>query len=252
MEFYDNLAEEYHLIFEDWNNAVLWQGEVLDQFIRSKLSHSKMNISLLDCSCGIGTQAIGLAKIGYKVTATDLSPVSIARAKKEAETSNVDISFGVADFRSLENDVNGVFNVVLSADNAISHLLRDEDLLLAAQNMFSKLNDDGVFLVTLKDYDQLIREKPTATQPRIFDKGNRIVFQIWDWYNDTKIYTLHHFIMQKINGEWRTKQNKTKYRALLRSELSEVLSNVGFSEIEWYMPEESGYYQPFVSARKKT
>jgi glycine/sarcosine N-methyltransferase len=232
MDFYDNLAEEYHLIFDDWNNAILWQGEVLNQFIRSKLPHSNMNISLLDCSCGIGTQAIGLAK-------------------KEAESSNVEINFEVADFRSLETDVYGDFNVVLSADNAISHLLSDEDVLLAAQNMYSKLKDEGVFLGTLKDYDELIREKPTATQPRIFDNGKRIVFQLWDWYDDTKIYALNHFIIQETNGEWKTKHNKTKYRALLRREFSEVLSKVGFSGIEWYMPEESGYYQPFVLALKK-
>jgi glycine/sarcosine N-methyltransferase len=55
LDFYDDLAEAYHLIFVDWNQAVLWQGELLSKIIRSKLtSPSKTGISLLDCSCGIG------------------------------------------------------------------------------------------------------------------------------------------------------------------------------------------------------
>jgi len=40
---------------------------------------------ILDCACGIGTQAIGLAALGYCVTASDLSEGALAEAKKRAE-----------------------------------------------------------------------------------------------------------------------------------------------------------------------
>lgn len=140
LDFYNDLTEDYHLIFVDWHHAISWQGEVLSKFIHSKLeSFSKEGASLLDCSCGIGTQAIGLANHGFKVTGTDLSPVSIARATKEAESFGVEINFGVADFRSLEKDDSGVYDVVLSADNAVPHLLTDKDLYLAVSNMYSKV-----------------------------------------------------------------------------------------------------------------
>ncbi|HSD81583.1 MAG TPA: methyltransferase domain-containing protein [Solirubrobacteraceae bacterium] len=39
---------------------------------------------MLDASCGIGTQAIGLARAGFTVTATDISPVSVERCAREA------------------------------------------------------------------------------------------------------------------------------------------------------------------------
>ncbi|UVI33498.1 class I SAM-dependent DNA methyltransferase [Paenibacillus spongiae] len=251
LDFYDDLAETYHLIFVDWNHAISWQGEVLSKIIHSKLaSPDKVDASLLDCSCGIGTQAIGLANHGFKITATDLSPVSIERATKEAVSFGVEISFGVADFRSLEKEVSGVFDVVLSADNAVPHLLTDEDLYLAVINMYSKVKDDGVLLITMRDYDELVKEKPRATEPRIFDKGKRIVFQVWDWADDAKTYQTNHFLIQEINGQWITKHNKTRYRALLRDEFSHILRTVGFSDIEWIMPSESGYYQPIVTARK--
>jgi len=206
----------------------------------------------LDCSCGIGTQAIGLAKEGFKVTATDVSPVSIVRARKEAESRDAEIHFGVADFRSLAQDISGVFDVVLSADNAIPHLLTDEDIELASRNMYSKLNHDGVLLITIRDYDDLVKVKQEVTAPSVFDGGKRIVFQVWEWAEDAATYATNHFIVQEIDGAWITKHSKTRYRALLRQELGRILSTVGFVEIEWHMPEASGFYQPIVTARKKS
>jgi len=39
--------------------------------------------SILDCGCGIGTSSYLLAKEGFKVTATDISPLFISEAKKK-------------------------------------------------------------------------------------------------------------------------------------------------------------------------
>nr|WP_306812948.1 class I SAM-dependent methyltransferase [Paenibacillus soyae] len=250
--FYDGLADDYHLIFADWHHTVSWQGEVLSSFIHSKLaSLGKEGASLLDCSCGIGTQAIGLAAHGFQVTGTDLSPAAIERAAKEAQAFGVEISFGVADFRTLAKDVSGVYDVVLSADNAIPHLLTDEDLYLAVNNLYAKVKPGGLLLLTIRDYNELAEEKPKATEPRIFDNGKRIVFQVWDWADDAKTYQTNHFVIQETNGQWITKHNQTRYRALLREELTPILSRAGFTDIEWSMPSESGYYQPIVTARKK-
>ncbi|CAG7600024.1 tRNA 5-carboxymethoxyuridine methyltransferase [Paenibacillus solanacearum] len=247
------MADKYHLIFVDWNHAIAWQGDVLDRFLQSILpGREQGHITMLDCSCGIGTQAIGLAQRGYQVTATDISPVSVERARQEAAARGLKVNFGVADFRSLEQTVSGVFDVVLSADNAIPHLLTDEDYHAAASNLYSKVRDGGLVLITIRDYDELTKAKPKATEPRVFDHGKRIVFQVWDWDDDGTTYETHHFIVQEIEGEWRTQHHATRYRALLREELSRILTAAGFSDVEWHMPEQSGYYQPLVVARKKT
>lgn len=138
-EFYNGFAEDYHLIFADWDSAIDRQSMVLNELIQGNLSDSSNSqLSLLDCSCGIGTQAIGLARRGYAVTATDISPDSIQRAKRESESRGIKIAFGVADFRKLKSDVPGEFDVVLSADNATPHLQSDNDLHLAGQNMYKR------------------------------------------------------------------------------------------------------------------
>jgi len=140
-EVYDRLADEYHLIFGNWDEAVKWQGEVLDTLLRSVTG--RRSLSILDCSCGIGTQAIGLALLGHRLTATDLSPRSIERAREEAERFGVEITFGTADFRALEEVVEGVFDVVISFDNALAHMMSRDDLLSAALSIRSKVREGG-------------------------------------------------------------------------------------------------------------
>jgi hypothetical protein len=56
--FYDQLVADYHLIYADWDAGMARQGEALDAVIRSELGTGRA--SILDCSCGIGTQAIAL------------------------------------------------------------------------------------------------------------------------------------------------------------------------------------------------
>lgn len=251
MKFYDDLSEDYHLIYSNWDCAIVRQSKILDQLIKDNLPHLKnSSISLLDCSCGIGTQAIGLAKMGYRVTATDLSPASIKRAERESESRGVEITFGVADFRSLKEDVSGEFDVVISVDNAIPHLQSDDDLQLAGQSMYSKLRQDGLLFISIRDYDALLHDKPQATQPNVFDNGKLITFQVWDWHDDSKTYTVNQFMIQSIKDRWETKHFSANYRALKRQELSTILISCGFTDVRWHMPEESGLYQPMVTARK--
>lgn len=118
-------------------------------------------------------------------------------------------------------------------------------------NMYSKVKNNGILLITIRDYNELVKEKPRVTEPRVFEKGKRIVFQVWDWSDDAKTYQTNHFLIQEINGQWITKHHKTRYRAILREDFNHILSTAGCVDIEWFMPSEPGYYQPIVTARKK-
>jgi 2-polyprenyl-3-methyl-5-hydroxy-6-metoxy-1,4-benzoquinol methylase len=114
--FYDDLAGDYHLFFDDWRTSVLWQGEVLDKVIQGQLGRG--GLSVLDCACGIGTQAIGLAGRGYRVHTTDISPTAVERAGKESVSFGVPLTTATADLRTLASQVPGAFDVVLACDNA--------------------------------------------------------------------------------------------------------------------------------------
>ena len=271
-QFYDELANEYDLIFADWKQEVRRQSEVLDAFIRSQAGGQAR--SVLDCACGIGTQAIALAMRGYKVHATDFSASSVERAKKEAAFFGMSITFGVADWLTLDTTINDVFDIVVCMDNALSHLLDDGDLRVAASQMRARLRPGGLMIASIRDYDSLLSNDsagnsqvtpglpgvagkqgaglPRSTLPRVSEdpSGRRITFQVWDWADDSRSYAVNQFFMRESTAGWGVTHYVSRFRALMRDELSDTLRSAEFSDVRWHMPAESGFYQPVVTARK--
>jgi glycine/sarcosine N-methyltransferase len=249
--FYDDLASDYHLIFADWDRGVAWQADVLNRLIVAELGAEP--VSVLDCACGIGTQAIGLALRGHRVHATDISPALVERARREAERLGAPLTCDVADLRSLALQVDGLFDVVLAFDNALPHLLSASEVERAVENMASRVRPDGLLMASIRDYDRILAEPPPGEVPRVLGDettGQRIVFQLWDWLPDGLIYDLRLFILRHEAGAWQTREFTTRYRALRRDELTEALIGAGLTRIRWLMPHESGYYQPVVLSCK--
>ena len=88
--------------------------------------------SVVDVGCGTGVVAVTAAQVGAKVSASDLTPELIARAKENSIISGFEIDFQIADVEQLPYD-NDKFDIVLSqfghmfaprADIAISEMLR--------------------------------------------------------------------------------------------------------------------------------
>ena len=57
--FYDNLATQYDKLFLDWQATTQEQAVILNRIFATNGFDKSAHI--LDCACGIGTQAIGLA-----------------------------------------------------------------------------------------------------------------------------------------------------------------------------------------------
>ena len=80
--YYDKLAPCYKYIYPDWERSAEYQAAALDEVIREYFGDQVSTV--LDAACGIGTQSIGLAKLGSRVTGCDLSPGAIQIANQEA------------------------------------------------------------------------------------------------------------------------------------------------------------------------
>ncbi len=246
-DFYDDLAEDYHLIFADWNATIARQAEVITGLLRAE--HGLLSGRVLDASCGIGTQALGLAAREFEVTASDISAVSVRRCAREAASRGLSITTAVADVRVLDVPNAGEFDVALSFDNALPHLLDDDALTTACVALRRVLRPGGVLLASIRDYDAIVQQRPSGDPPRSFptELGERISFQVWDWLSQDR-YTLRHFTMQSSGGDWAVLERRTAYRALTRPVLSSALAAAGFKNIVWQMPDQTGFYQPIVSA----
>jgi glycine/sarcosine N-methyltransferase len=252
-EFYDRLSPEYrHNMGWDWEAVMREEGIQLDRIIEKQLRRPGP-YTLLDCSCGIGTQAIGLALQGHRVHATDLSTVSIDCARQEAADLGAAMTFGVADYRSLGEAVADTFDVVLTCDNSIAHCLKDEDLDAALTSMKAMLNSGGLLLISLRDYAALVVDKPRFNNEHVQDRpdGRRVVFQLWDWASTGDRYRNHQFLIRETDGGYEAKHFETELRALLKDEIMAAVENAGYADCRWHTPDESGYYQPIVTARNQ-
>ncbi|MFJ3339494.1 class I SAM-dependent methyltransferase [Streptomyces sp. NPDC086766] len=244
--FYDELADDYHLIYADWDASIRRQGSALDGLMGQDIA------SVLDCSCGIGTQAIGLALRGHRVTGTDLSARAVARASREAAHRKVTLGTAVADMRRLPFP-DGRFDTVVCGDNALPHLLTEQDVHGALAEMRRVLRPAGLLLLSTRPYDDLLRNRPTSAPPQVHqpaDRGERTVtFQLWHWHEDGEHYDMEHFQLLPIGGEWRVKVRRTVYWALGRDRLTGLVADAGFVDPEWRMPHETGFFQPLLMAR---
>ena len=247
LSFYELLADHFHLIFDDWDKSIERQARILNPLLAAQGCGHPLKV--LDCACGIGTQALGFATFGHRVVASDLSRAAVNRARREAESRGLNISFQVSDMTSLKEIADRDFDVVAALDNALPHLTSNQ-LVCAIKAVGSKLKSNGLFLASIRDYDALILQRPTIQQPAFYgtDGKRRIVHQVWDWIDQTR-YTLHLFITTQSDQAWTSRHFVSEYRALQRSELSKVLQSAGFQDVRWLMPQESGFYQPLVLAR---
>lgn len=245
--FYDNIASQYDKLFFDWDETTKEQSAILS----SIFSENGFNYSaeILDCACGIGTQAIGLATLGYKVTASDISSAEIKEAKKRAEKRGLKICFKKADFCNLSQVFTKQFDVVIAMDNALPHMLTDISLENAIKSIVSQIRQGGIFVASIRDYDSLLKDKPPYSPPYIHktNKGQRVSFQTWDWNEEN--YRLVQYIIED-NEVLNISKFECEYRATRREELTDFLLKNGCSEVVWKFPDETGFYQPIVIAKK--
>ena len=244
--FYDNLASQYDKLFADWQATTKEQAILLDMLFCEQ--GFDRNARILDCACGIGTQSIGLANLGYPVTASDISRAELEEAKKRAAQNDANIRFEQADFCALSETFQEEFDIVIAMDNALPHMLTKSALEKAVKSITGQVKSGGIFVASIRDYDTLLTTKPTYSPPYIHktDRGQRVSFQTWNWEDER--YKLTQYIIEDQESLQISKFD-CEYRAVTRAELTELLVASGCSCIQWKFPEETGFYQPIVIVR---
>jgi SAM-dependent methyltransferase len=78
---------------------------------------------LLDVGCGLGDNAVYLARNGHTVTGLDISPTALITAEQRAKDAGVDVTFAVADSTKLDGYTDAFDTVI---DSGLFHSLDDE------------------------------------------------------------------------------------------------------------------------------
>lgn len=78
---------------------------------------------VLDIGCGLGDNAVFLARHGFSVTGLDISPTALRTAERRARDAGVSVTFAVADATRLEG-YRDAFDTVI--DSGMFHCLDDD------------------------------------------------------------------------------------------------------------------------------
>jgi ubiquinone/menaquinone biosynthesis C-methylase UbiE len=127
-----------------WRNVA---DELLPMAMKWKAENFK---KILDLGCGIGRHAIYLAKIGFSVSAFDLSEDGLAQLKKDAQRENLNIDIKLGDMLTLPYET-GYFDCLL-AFHSIYHT-DYAGLVTVLSEMRRVTKKDGQIFVTFNSKD---------------------------------------------------------------------------------------------------
>lgn len=244
-DFYDALTPYYHLIYGNWDEAIENQATKLDSIIRDVWGEESHR--LLDVACGIGTQALGLARLYYDVTASDISPKQVERAQAEANARELAIQFSVADMLDADAQHPGMFNVVLACDNALLHLMSEHEVHRAFQQFFACTEPGGGCLVSVAEPEAISEPQLQPCAVRIVD-GVRWVFgQVWEPRSDGYDVTLY-VIQDKGDDQCSTVALRSTQYAVSIDRLMELMADAGFQDVQRI---DDRYFQPVITGTRK-
>ena len=158
--YYDELTSAYD--YERWLDAL----ECL------ALDHGLSGRRLLDVGCGTGKSFVPLAARGYEVTACDLSPAMVARARAKAPDGARVL---VADMRRLPPTL-GAFDLVSCLDDTINYLLSVRDLVDCFESVSALLDPEGLFVFDVNTL--LVYRSGQLQDPRHDGSGSRFRWHV--------------------------------------------------------------------------
>jgi SAM-dependent methyltransferase len=245
--FYNELADDYALIYADWEASLKLQAQDLDAVFRAYGDGPVKTV--LDAACGIGTQAIGLAELGYQVTASDISQASIDRAAAETQRRGLKVEYTRADMRSVDDSVEARYDAVIACDNAVPHLLTDADLLAAFQAFYRCLRPGGLVAISTRDYSDMPREGHRIYPRRVHTQGRRkiILFDVWAFDGDHYDLTLYRV---DDPGEGHPKVRAVRggrYYCVPLDQLQSLMGQAGFVDVSLL---QDAYFQPLIVGRR--
>jgi SAM-dependent methyltransferase len=120
-----------------------------------RMLNLKPKARILDLCCGYGRHAIELAERGFRVTGYDLSDLFLRKAKETSRALGLKVQFKKGDMRRLPFE--GHFDAVVNMFTSFGYFDKESDDLKALKGVCKALKSKGLFLLDLKNREQLIR-----------------------------------------------------------------------------------------------
>ena len=152
--FDKDYSSYYDLIYSDKNYTT--ETLLISNWIKkySKIIDSK----LLDASCGTGSHAVELAKLGYQVEGSDLSEGMLLMAREKAVKNNVQLTLKHGEMQNIHYD--NKFGTIISLFDSVNYLNSLDELDKFIANSYKALRKGGLLIFQFWNGIAVINSRP--------------------------------------------------------------------------------------------
>jgi SAM-dependent methyltransferase len=237
-EQYEKIAFIYDLL-ADGDDGMIWFKHHIEELLSKIPAHA----SVLDCACGTGNHAIWLAKQGYRVSASDISPAMIAEARKKSRREGMDIKFFQSSWEELPLKSDQRFDLVVCPGNSLSHL-HDLAMLERSFVAFRQILKAGApFFFDIRNWEKTYEENSLVAQEFRVESSNGIIevkyrYDIRGWNEKGQM-----FVDLRKPGEKEYKTYTFDFLPVSFKKYHETFIKAGFEHTErGFFPGKDYYY----------
>lgn len=221
---YDKEAESYDAFNEK-------HSTIINQTIEKILSHYNAT-TVLDLTCGTGSQVFWLTRRGFTVVGSDINAKMLKVAQEKAKEEKLEISFIKGDMRTLQV---GEFDAVITIFNSIGHLTK-ADFEKTLQNIRGNLKKDGLYIFDIANLTYFLKDNNitdltvdwlTTTDDTQF---RDIQYSIISNDGILALYTIS--IVQKGSDNPKISKSVKTLQIYTADQLKELLNKNGFKVLE--------------------
>lgn len=181
---------------------------------------------VLDLCCGIGRHSVEFARLGFRVTAVDLTASFLAQAREGAKREKVQVDFVQSDMRDFVRP--GAFDAAVNLVTSFGYFEEQADDLKAARNLYESLKPGARLVVEMMGKEILAR-KFVPRRWEVAPDGTLLLMEHrlrsgWEWMEDRCI----------LIKEATRRELNFSYRVYSAAELGAVLRRGGFKAVEFF------------------
>jgi len=222
---YDKESRTYDL-FNDKNSLTI--NKTLQNFLK------KQNVkSVLDLSCGTGSQVFWLSQKGFEVTGVDINKKMLKIARSKAKSLSKKIQFIEGDMRGRQV---GQFDSVITIFNSIGHLTKT-DFQKAIRNVYRNLKPGGIYIFDIYNFDYLLYQDNITklTIDWLKKKGSNVTREIqYSTINKDGILASFDFYYETDSkGRVKSSQATQTLQTYNKPQLTGLLQSNGFKVVQF-------------------
>lgn len=231
---FDDLSDIYDLMIS-WKDRLKREKP----FFKSVFKRFEVK-RVLDVACGTGMHAAAFHDWGYYVTAADISGKMIEKAR--ANVGNRPIEFIQVGFEDVDK-IQSMFDAITCLGNSLPNVLTDVELEDCLFAMYNAILPGGILVIHINNYDRImtLKERFMPLASAVVEKVNYIFVRFFD-FRDDDLLNFNLVTLKGASRNWMMKDMSSIQRPLTKNLLADMLTKVGFQNLEFY----GGYPdQPF-------